>query len=1225
MSFPLAVLTLVLELLALSLILLGAHYLRPRLGLTPLLVVIGGLTGALQFQSMAPIPLQIGAQTLNLHPGSVVFLPMILSGLLSVYVVEGTTQARTVLLSIVAMTLLAALLHFLPTLQNSLGLPAIGAPSSENAPGPRILLASAVAFTVDLFVLVIMYQWVSNMLSRHPSHLAAGLALAAALWCDALLFALISYAGTPVFWARLLTNLLGKTLSAAVLVPLAMLYFTRFMHRFPGSAASLPRPALDIFVTSAQWEERARYQNSLLRTLLEINNLVGRAVDVQSLFDQAGQLLVAKRNYSLVWIHLDSPVSGPVQTVTQKTPLYTTLFDPLGAPRAGTAAEQVMETGEFQVISNQRNSPAASGGSTLGIFPLRQDGTLLGSLGVVAARANAFDDEEVSLLQELADDLANAATNLALRQQQNTLFAAAETMLDGLQVVDLNGKILYANAAARSMLPMRSAGGPHQHISDFLDITNPEIVLGTYRQALLERGNLSAEFELKHDDAPLYLAVRASLIYNLNHEPAQVVISARDVTRRRQYEHQLLTLNRLVTEFVQIREPEELLRSILSASVELMQGWASAIFLVDADQRTVKDYLTHNLPEEYARRIAQSYTGLPGETVAKTMRPAYVSDTMVEDSAYGDRLRFMADFGVRALLILPVVFQEQPFGAMAIYYNQPHAFTDDDIQLGLTLSHTLAIAVQNARLYQSEHSQRQWAEALAQAAAGLNRFLDLDDVLDQILEQVQRVTACRSANIMLIEGEIVRMVRTRGYEGMPEHVRAGGEQGVRLSFASLQKMLKTRQPVLMPDTEQERGWTPVEGTEWIRSYAGAPLRVGDQVVGFLGVDSEQPNFMTQETMYRLQALADHAATAIQNARLYSQLQSHASNLETRVRERTAELKAAKDRIEGILASVPDAVFVLNEQNQPIHANQAGEALMLQALAQELELFSEKFIRGLSSGLLQAEDAVLEAGGRAYQALVSPFPADQGRPGLVVAFRDVTRFRELDQMKTRFVSDVSHELRTPLTNLMLYLDLLATSLEDPRKSASYLSTLRRETRRLSHLIEDLLMISRLESKRLVVHLKEVDVNRLLDDLAADRGIMAQRHSLTLQYTPTPDLPIVMADVNLLSQAISNLLTNAISYTPAGGTVTLSSGMEHEGDANWVTIHVVDTGVGIAQEELPLIFDRFFRGSASRQTGAPGTGLGLAISRELIMLLDGRLTVESTLQVGSTFTIWLKAVL
>lgn len=299
--------------------------------------------------------------------------------------------------------------------------------------------------------------------------------------------------------------------------------------------------------------------------------------------------------------------------------------------------------------------------------------------------------------------------------------------------------------------------------------------------------------------------------------------------------------------------------------------------------------------------------------------------------------------------------------------------------------------------------------------------------------------------------------------------------------------------------------------------------------------------------------------------------------------------------------------------------------MLQALAQELDLFSEKLLKGLSSGLLQPEDAVLEVGGYFYQASVSPFPAEQGRPGLVVNFHDVTRFRELDQMKTRFVSDVSHELRTPLTNLMLYLDLLVEALEDPQKSASYLNTLRRETRRLSHLIEDLLMISRLESKRLAVNIKDVDVNRLLNDLAADRKMMAQRHSLTLQYTPAVDLPLVMADVNLLSQAISNLLTNAISYTPAGGTVVLSSGIEHDEDATWVTIRVTDTGVGIAQEEMPLIFDRFFRGSASRQTGAPGTGLGLAISRELIMLMEGHLTVESMPQAGSKFTIWLKAVL
>jgi two-component system sensor histidine kinase VicK len=336
------------------------------------------------------------------------------------------------------------------------------------------------------------------------------------------------------------------------------------------------------------------------------------------------------------------------------------------------------------------------------------------------------------------------------------------------------------------------------------------------------------------------------------------------------------------------------------------------------------------------------------------------------------------------------------------------------------------------------------------------------------------------------------------------------------------------------------------------------------------------------------------------------------------------LSAAKDRIEHILVSVPDAVFVLDENDCLLQSNPAGENLLVLADQQGIKLFSREFLDQLKAGDLPDEKAILEVQGRAYQALASTLPFKGHQTGLVIVFRDVTRFHELDQMKTRFVSDVSHELRTPLTNLSLYLDLLST-IKDPEKNQSYLETLRRETERLTHLIEDLLTISRIEAGRVEFNKLPLDVNRLVSDLVKDRIPMATGRDLTLTCHTEENLPYSLADPRLLTQVLSNLLTNALNYTPPKGTIQLNTHCEFSDDAKWITISVKDSGVGITPEEISLIFDRFFRGSASQRTGAPGTGLGLAISKEIVERLGGRITVESHPDQGSTFTVWLHAVL
>jgi signal transduction histidine kinase len=231
-----------------------------------------------------------------------------------------------------------------------------------------------------------------------------------------------------------------------------------------------------------------------------------------------------------------------------------------------------------------------------------------------------------------------------------------------------------------------------------------------------------------------------------------------------------------------------------------------------------------------------------------------------------------------------------------------------------------------------------------------------------------------------------------------------------------------------------------------------------------------------------------------------------------------------------------------------------------------------------------------------------------------------RLTELDHLKDQFVSSVSHELRTPLANVKLYLQLLTRG--RPDKYEDYLQTLLRETRRLEKLIDDLLELSQLDLKVTAFDLEPADVNYLTAELVQDRILMAAERGLLVDCQLAAEPLSALIDPRRFTQIISNLMTNALNYTPAGGLVTLSTTTQSREDSTWVTVTIRDTGSGIPAQEISHIFERFFRGAASRQVGVPGTGLGLAICKEIVGQMGGCITVESQSGQGTAFTVWLR---
>jgi PAS domain S-box-containing protein len=227
----------------------------------------------------------------------------------------------------------------------------------------------------------------------------------------------------------------------------------------------------------------------------------------------------------------------------------------------------------------------------------------------------------------------------------------------------------------------------------------------------------------------------------------------------------------------------------------------------------------------------------------------------------------------------------------------------------------------------------------------------------------------------------------------------------------------------------------------------------------------------------------------------------------------------------------------------------------------------------------------------------------------------------DQLKSEFVANINHELRTPLTNLVLYHQMLRT--HPSVKTDERLDVVGRELQRLRTLIEELLNLSRLDLGQVTFHPIPHNLNKLIRTLVNDRRALAEERGLTFTTELHPTLPSVWLDEAMIAQAVSNLLTNAMNYTPPGGRVEIRTKvMDDPSGKLWVVISVQDTGPGINEADLPRIFERFYRGKAGHESGAPGTGLGLAIVKQVVEKHHGRIEVGNGADGhGAVISVWL----
>ncbi len=663
-------------------------------------------------------------------------------------------------------------------------------------------------------------------------------------------------------------------------------------------------------------------------------------------------------------------------------------------------------------------------------------------------------------------------------------------------------------------------------------------------------------------------------------------------------------------------ELEPLLRLILDQLAHVITYESGTIQSLEGDAMRV--IAVRNLPTELGR--VYPLADYPyNQRLAQGEGPIMIRDIHKDNQGWQPS---NGTQHVRSNLGVPLWVRDHVIGALTLDSSKPDGYTEADVQVAQAFAQQAAIAIENARLFEAEQEQRELAEALATAAATVSSTLDLDTVLDLILEQLSRVVKGDTFNIMLIQDGYARLVRWRGYEKLGlDDADVGGRNIPIEKYPNLIEMQLEGKSVIVSNTSIDTNWTHARLQEWRASYMAAPIIINEKVEGFLNVNGIQVGQFGPVELQWLEAFANHAAIAIHNARLFQQLQEYNLQLEQRVQQQTAQIQAHYTQLQTILNSTSDGIIVTNHKGEIIDTNPVVDTL----LNRRLDAIETKQLRATVRDLaLQAEarpERTLELSDIDLQLKVAPVASEREGTGAatVVAVHDISHLKSLDRMKSRFVSDVSHELRTPVTTITLLVSLLRRS--PPNRWETYLEGLEQEAKRQSQLIEDILQVSRIDSGHIELKLKSIILKELVHKIISSHQVLAESHELALEHHIIDENLRVDVDRAQLTQVLNNLVENAIRYTPSGGKITITTGATHREGQNWANIKISDTGIGIPGHELEHIFERFYRGEEPRQRQISGSGLGLAIAKEILNLHGGRLTVESQVNKGSTFTVWL----
>lgn len=352
-----------------------------------------------------------------------------------------------------------------------------------------------------------------------------------------------------------------------------------------------------------------------------------------------------------------------------------------------------------------------------------------------------------------------------------------------------------------------------------------------------------------------------------------------------------------------------------------------------------------------------------------------------------------------------------------------------------------------------------------------------------------------------------------------------------------------------------------------------------------------------------------------------------SIMTTELKQKLNEVNRQKKQIETILLHMTDGIIAFNMDGNIIHINPAAKQLL--NITDKEDSF-EKIFEKLKIDINMEKIIYLEnwtsseqrknVGDKYVNILFAPFQDENDRPGGVIALiQDITEHVRLDNMRKEFVADVSHELKTPITSIMGYADTLLEGEYDKETQNRFLNVIASEARRMAQLVTDLLTLSRYDSKKIKKEETEFDLGELVKKCQEKLKFEIEKKGHNMECFVTASVPPVQADKYGIERVVLNILSNAIKYTPENGTIKVYVGFVY----NDAYIKVIDNGIGIPEEDLGRIFERFYRVDKARTREMGGTGLGLSIAKEILDQNKGSIDIKSEVGKGTEVVIRLPA--
>lgn len=519
--------------------------------------------------------------------------------------------------------------------------------------------------------------------------------------------------------------------------------------------------------------------------------------------------------------------------------------------------------------------------------------------------------------------------------------------------------------------------------------------------------------------------------------------------------------------------------------------------------------------------------------------------------------------------------------------------------------------------------------ALLAVAEVATQSLDIERILNDTLDKSLEILGFEVGFIRTLDQENKNMlVRVARGLRSPEFLTGVAPIGTERRNAS-RIVFETKEPYICVDIRKN----PIYKNrsmerEGVISTAAAPVLSKNRVLGIMVVGSRRPHRFRNREIKLLMAFGSQLGAALENAELYQ------------------EVNKSKVYIENLVESAADLIMTTDLDDRILTWNRGAEVLFGyskdEAIGQHLSILlpPERFheleemrAKVQISGALRDLEvrSKRKDGSMIYLSLsVSPIRDWEGK---IVAFlrvaRDISekkrverRLKELDKMKSDFVSNVSHELRTPLTSIKGSVDNMLDGLTGAlnEKQVRYLARIKSNTDRLSRLINDLLDLSRIESGRVEVRPTTLLLTSLAEEVAEQLKPLATEKLIRIELPSSDRQVSVWADRDKVTQVLMNLIGNAVKFAPQAGRVTVA--LEENG-SDYVRISVADTGPGISPEERNKLFSKFYQIAAIDKQKPTGSGLGLAISKALVEMQGGKIWVESEIGVGTTFYFTLPA--